>query len=475
MTTLLLLILFAGLAVSLLNDDWKSGFFWTIAIGFCQDPIRKLTLGQPTFMVGLVLIAFLACSLFIYQERGKLDLKYIFWTSPQLLDVIPYFVVLLLAQAVNSFMRFGSPSLVAIGLSFYIAPAIALWVGFHVGRDLSLLRRILIFYIILSSIFAFTVLLDFRGVDIPVFEEVGTGILITFEGGSKSGASGFWRTSEIASWHLAAAACFSIILTFSDRDVGWQILYISIAVIFSVLSVTTGRRKSQVLIVAFLGIYLLIFSRLSSPASRERVIMSVLGGVGLSFAVVSMFLLDLLGSNFEIFLSRSSTSTNELGDRLQSQGLTAFMKGFQVGGGLGLGLGAGSNLGNFDAGVNRAAIRSLGFVAEGGGGRLIVELGIPGILMIGWILLGSLQMLWRNFRLIRFLPSEEIALVAGTLSFGLANIVIFFSAAQLYSDPFILIMLGFSVGSMLAVPVLVYGRLQLQKSNPSFLARGGVS
>ena len=94
MTTLLLLILFAGLAVSLLNDDWKSGFLWTIAIGFCQDPIRKLTPGQPTFMVGLVLIALLSCSLFIYQERGKFDLKYIFWTSPQLLDIIPYFVIL---------------------------------------------------------------------------------------------------------------------------------------------------------------------------------------------------------------------------------------------------------------------------------------------------------------------------------------------------------------------------------------------
>jgi hypothetical protein len=188
-----------------------------------------------------------------------------------------------------------------------------------------------------------------------------------------------------------------------------------------------------------------------------------------------MFLLDLLGSNFEIFLSRASTSTEAVGDRLQSQGLNAFLTGLDVGGGLGLGLGAGSNLGNFDAGVNRGSIRSLGYVAEGGGGRLVVELGIPGILMIGWIFLVSLQMLWRNFRLIRFLPSEEIALVAGTLSFGLANIVLFFSAAQLYSDPFILIMLGFSVGSMLAVPVLVYGRLQLQKSNPSFLARGGVS
>lgn len=346
-----------------------------------------------------------------------------------------------------------------------------MWVGFHIGRDLPFLRRIIIVYLILSSIFAFTVLLDFRGVDIPAFEEVGAGILITFEGSSKSGASGLWRTSEIASWHLAAAACFCIILTFSDRNIGWQMLYISVAVIFAVLSVTTGRRKSQVLIIAFLGIYLLIFSRQSSPASRERIIMSVLGGAGISFAIVSMLLLDMLGSNFDIFLDRATTSADGIGERVQSQGLSALLRGFEVGGGLGLGLGAGSNLGNFNAGVDRSAIRSLGFVAEGGGGRLVVELGIPGILLIGWILLVSLQMLWRNFKLISILPSEDIALVTGTLSFGLANIIFFFSAAQLYTDPFVLIVLGISVGSILSVPVLVYSRMQQQKSN-SILVRG---
>ncbi len=92
-------------------------------------------------------------------------------------------------------------------------------------------------------------------------------------------------------------------------------------------------------------------------------------------------------------------------------------------------------------------------------------------MLIGWILLVSLQMLWRNFKLIRFLPSEDIALITGTLSFGLANIVFFFSAAQLYTDPFVLIVLGISVGSILSVPVLVYSRMQQQKSNP-ILARG---
>jgi hypothetical protein len=471
MITLLLLTLFSGLILSLLSEDWKLGMLWTFAIGFFQDPIRKLTPGQPSLMVGLVLIAFLMCAYLVYQERGRFDLRYLFWTSPQLLDLIPLFVILLAGQSANSISRFGSPTLVAIGLSFYIAPAIALWMGFHIGRDLALLRRLISFYLILSSIFALTVLLDFRGVDIPIFEEVGSGILITFEGSSKSGASGLWRTSEIASWHLAAAACFCIILTFSDRDVGWQIIYISMAVVFSILSVTTGRRKSQVLIVAFLAIYLLIFSRQASPTSRERIIMSVLGGAGISLSIVSIVLLDFLGSNFDIFLDRASTAPEGVGERLQSQGLNALFKGFELGGGFGLGLGAGTNLGNFNAGANRAAFRSLGFVSEGGGGRLVVELGIPGIILIGWIALNSIQLLWRNFKLIRFLPSEDVALVTGGLSFGLANVIFFFAAAQLYSDPFVLILLGICLGAVLSVPVLVYSRVQQQNSKPS-LARG---
>lgn len=471
MTTLLLLFLFAGLILSLLSDDWKSGLLWTLAIGFCQDPIRKLTPGQSSVMVGLVLVGFVMCAFAVYQIRRQFDLKYLFWTSPQLFDLIPFFVLLLIAQSANSYSRFASLPLVLIGLAFYVAPAIALWMGFHVGRDLSSLRQILLVYFIFSCFFAFTVLLDFQGVDIPAFKEVGTGILITFEGGSKSGASGLWRTSEIASWHLAAAACFGVILTFSERNTGLQITYLSASVVFFLLSITTGRRKSQVLIIAFLGIYLLLFSRQASSASRERLIMSILGAAGISYGFVSLFLIDLLGSNFEIFANRASTSGADIGTRLQTQGLEAFLKGLEVGGGFGLGVGAGTNLGNFNVGANRLAVRSLGYVAEGGGGRLVVELGLPGLFMIGWILLASLQLFLRNFRLMRFLSSEEIALLIGCLSFGLANIVFFFSAAQLYSDPFILIILGISIGPILSIPVLVYARKQQQNSN-SALVRG---
>ena len=465
MITLLLLFLFAGLILSLLSDDWKSGLLWTLAIGFCQDPIRKLTPGQPSAMVGFVLVGFALCAFTVYQMRRQFDLKYLFWTSPQLFDLIPFFVLLLVVQSANSYSRFSSLPLVLIGLAFYVAPAIALWMGFHVGRDPFSLRRIILVYFLFSCIFAVTVLLDFQGVDIPAFKEVGTGILITFEGGSKSGASGLWRTSEIASWHLAAAACFGVILTFSERNTSLQIIYFIIAVVFFLLSITTGRRKSQVLIIAFLGIYLLLFSRQASSASRERLILSVLGAAGISYGLVSLFLVDLLGSNFGIFANRASTSGADIGIRFQTQGVEAFLKGLEVGGFFGLGVGAGTNLGNFNAGANREAFRSLGYVSEGGGGRLIVELGLPGLLLIGWILLVSLQLFLRNFRLIRFLPTEDIAILIGCLSFGLANIVFFFSAAQLYSDPFILVILGISIGPIFSIPVLVYARMQQQNSN----------
>lgn len=61
------------------------------------------------------------------------------------MDLVPLFVILLLAQSANSLARFGSPSLVAIGLSFYVAPAIALWVGFHIGRDLPFCVKLSLF------------------------------------------------------------------------------------------------------------------------------------------------------------------------------------------------------------------------------------------------------------------------------------------------------------------------------------------
>jgi hypothetical protein len=468
MTSLFLLLMFGSLAVVLLDGNWRAGLLITVVIGFLQDPIRKITPDQPSTLVGLVLISFVLTILVIYeQNKGRIDLRSMFWTVPEILDWIPLYFAVIAAQAMNSFLRFGDIRLMGLGVAFYVAPAVALWAGYEVGCNPRALQRTIITYVVFCSLFGISAWLDFRGLDSVLFQEVGKGILITFEGFSAAGVSGLWRTSEVAAWHLAAGACFSITLAVSTQERGKQTLLFVLAAAFAYLTIPTGRRKALVLVLVFTAFYLLLFSRRASPASRERVISSVLGGSAMAYGAYALFLITAKGDSFDTYLNRSLSARDELLNRFQSQGIGALLRALEVSQGFGLGVGAGANLGNLkldDATIAaRQGIRSLGYVSEGGGGRIVAELGLPGIIAGGAIAVLVLLTLRRNFRLLRLLEPRVAALLLGLVAFGLANLVFFFSAAQVYSDPFILILLGICFGSFLTVPTLI-ARQQAQQA-----------
>jgi len=466
MTTLLLILIFGLLALVLSEGNWRYGLLVMVAIGFLQDPIRKITPNQPSTMVGLALVAFALCSMVLLDRRGKFDLPAMLWTTPQLGDWLPIFYALIALQSVNSLLRFGDPVLTVIGAAFYIAPLVGLWVGYHVGCNQQLLRQLIQVYVAFCAIFAFTVFLDFRGVATPLFEEVGLGIQITLEGYSAPGASGLWRTSEIASWHLAAGACLAASLGLSSRESTSQIGFLLLAAGFTFVSIFTGRRKAQALVMIFAAIYMLLFSRRASAASRERVILSVMGATGLAFGGYILFLANNLGQDFPGFLNRTLTIGEDVGSRFENQGLAGFFRGLEVSGGFGLGVGTGSQTGNLMVGAARGSIQSLGFVSEGGGGKVVVELGYPGVFVLGMMAFLLALMLWRNFRLLKALPYSTSTLLMGVAAFPIANIGIFTSAGQLYNDPFVLIMLGICLGSFFAVPSLVaLEQYQLQLQN----------
>jgi hypothetical protein len=285
---------------------------------------------------------------------------------------------------------------------------------------------------------------------------VGEGLLITFRYGfSAQGASGFWRTSEIASWQLSAAACIAASMAVASQKPTTQFGLLLMAAGFAFLTILTGRRKAQVLIMAFVAIYLLLFSRRASPASKERVITSVLGVAGISYPLYAFILSENLGENFGEYTNRSLTIQQDLVERFDSQGIGATLRAIQVSDGIGMGVGAGASTGGLIQNAARDAIQSVGFVSEGGGGRLILELGIPGMVILGVILVLMGMVLLRNFRLLKQLPQSTSALLMGLMSFALANVPAFFSAAQLYGDPFVLILMSLSLGSFLAVPSLV--------------------
>jgi hypothetical protein len=244
----------------------------------------------------------------------------------------------------------------------------------------------------------------------------------------------------------------------SQRRVNQLLLFV-LAAAFTYLTIPTGRRKALVLVLVFTAFYLLLFSRKSSPASRERVITSVLGGSAMAYGAYAFFLITAKGDSFDIYLNRSLSAKDELLSRFQSQGIGALTRALEISQGFGLGVGAGANLGNLklDAAAQaaRQGIQSLSYVSEGGGGRIVAELGLPGLVVGSVLAFLILLTLRRNFRLLSLLDPRLAFLLLGLVAFGLANVVFFFSAAQVYSDPFILILLGICFGSFLAVPTLI--------------------
>ena len=150
MTTLVLLLLATGLVVLLVDGNWRDGLVLSLLVGFLQDPIRKLTPGQPSLYVGLVLVAVACCGLVLWEQRRGLDLEAMLWGAPQLRRWLPFYVGLIVLQALNGLLRFNAPVLSLIGVGFYLAPALGLWLGFQVGCDQALLRRLVQFYLLVS-------------------------------------------------------------------------------------------------------------------------------------------------------------------------------------------------------------------------------------------------------------------------------------------------------------------------------------
>jgi hypothetical protein len=82
MSTWLLVVLASGLVLLLIDGNWRDGLALSVLVGFLQDPIRKLTPGQPGLYVGLVLIAVACCALVLLEQRRGLELEAMLWGRP---------------------------------------------------------------------------------------------------------------------------------------------------------------------------------------------------------------------------------------------------------------------------------------------------------------------------------------------------------------------------------------------------------
>jgi hypothetical protein len=211
----------------------------------------------------------------------------------------------------------------------------------------------------------------------------------------------------------------------------------------------TGRRKVLVEIVLFLAAY---WASLAYARAGARRVVGVAAMVALIawLALSQLLEPEEIGPRLAPYVRHGATGFADAPDRFSSLGLASVGWAFDQYGLAGAGAGTGSQGGQHFAGEAEL----VGGAAEGGLGKVTAELGLPGLLAAAWVLTALVWALWRGRAEAQRLSPELAALRYGLLAFLGANAVTFIVASQVYGDLFVLLLLGWSVGFVLAIPRL---------------------
>jgi hypothetical protein len=455
MESTLLLLLGVGLIFVLLNGDWRIALFYTFFVGFVQDPLRKMTPGQPQYMVGLIIVSAAVTLITLLASRGKVPFKLAFNKDTALLQYFPIFMWLMLISALNAFLRSGSIEVPLLGLFVYSAPLMALWLGFHFSTNPGSVVKLLYFYIGLVCIFAFTILLSFWGVASPLFKEVGPGNLIFLDIGiGITGHSGLWRSSEIAAWHLGAASCFAIMLGVRTQKLLPIVGSLLLTLVLMWISILTGRRKVLTLVAGFLVLFTVLLIANSRRLTRNT-FFSALGVIAVSAAifVLSGGLNELQTGVYGSFFRRGSSVFGDVTERFQGTGLSGSFVALEDAGLFGLGIGT-----TYQDAVSRLGITlsksQISWASEGGIGRLAYDIGIVGVVFFAIIIFLLIRLFMRLVSDRQLINVPDHFLMLGMLAFLGSNLPTFAAAGQVFNDFYVLLLLGLSSGFILGLGVL---------------------
>jgi hypothetical protein len=438
-----------GLPLVIALFDWRKGMLACVAVGFVQDPLRKLWPGEPVYLTALVGIV-LAFSVFGAIARGELmTIK----TTPEwrrfLWPPIAGFGLLVMAQAGRTLVEYHSLTLAGLGLIAYLAPLAAAALGYSFARNPTLLKIFLGFYASLSIAAAMGVYLAFFGYEWQVLEEVGEGLIVFSQGLPLDAYTGFMRTPEVAAWHAGAGACFLVILGVVTRQPRWR-LAAGVLILFLVgAALLTGRRKATIEVLLFVSVYWIVLGYARAGATRVVAVVAVAVLI-VWFAIPQLLQPEEIGPRLEPYVRHSATGFSDAPERFTSLGLGSVEWAIRRHGLLGTGAGTGSQgAQHFGGGVTL-----VGGAPEGGLGKIATELGLPGLLAAVWVMAALVRAMWSTRGRAQRLSPELNALRYGLLAFLAAKCVGFIVAAQIYGDLFVLLILGWTLGFVLAIPRL---------------------
>jgi nitrate reductase NapE component len=317
------------------------------------------------------------------------------------------------------------------------------------------------FYLICIAVTIATIWMSVFGYDYKIFEEIGGGIDIyehTIRNYLEAHA-GVLRTSELAAWHLATGACFSLILAVQSREIFSKVIFTALTVLCLLTGIFTGRRKMYALFAIFCLTLLLIVVYESKGKQKTFVFLAIclfsVIIVSLYFTFQQQILVLSFASNY---LSRAFTVLGDSFDRLILT-FNAFEYTVQRMSIVGTGIGStGQGLVGFhQVGSN--------WNAETGIGRLGNELGFIGFIILVTTAVVVLGHIVTTTRIIQEHDQRLSFFQRALVAFLFANAINYFNAAQAYNDLFVLMILGLTLGCILDLPKIFYFSLSSKQLN----------
>ena len=249
--------------------------------------------------------------------------------------------------------------------------------------------------------------------------------------------SGFYRSPEIMAWHAATLVIVSVYLLV--RRPSWAALWVPQAAWGLIAVFLGGRRKMFILILVFAG----LFALLAEGRRRVGIVFYLLlAGVVLAFAssyFVDSRYLDTAGTGFRVFEKRVSSQT-----------VTGPLWLVGVVGPFGYGVGTRTQgTQHLDTDFDKIVP-----VVEGGFEKVMVELGIVGTVVMLVFVVFLVRIILLSFKR-TWASRMDSTPVAGLAAFLLANALTYLVAFQVYGDPFLGFLLGFSSGLLLSASRLV--------------------
>lgn len=425
-------------------SNWRSAIYFCLLVDLVRDPVRKLSENQPVWITVAGALPWLLVMVKAFSAE-RLELLAIFQRYRLLSRALGLFVVALIPGFILSCLLYSSGYLLAvIGAASYLGPFVGLALGYLFLDDERTVTRFFVTYLILNAIMMIGTPLEFLHINVPALGGIRMDWIRYRPGYIVDLISGFYRSPDVMGLHAAHMMMFGLILASRSKPAA-AFAWLMFVLWGAICILLCGRRKMIAIPLVFLVTYLAL-SYCHGSARRVR---TVAGIVLAAILAAGVLMLSDTEAQWAEYAEYASTTLSELPARLNDNVVGSILGSVEQSGILGAGLGTGTQ-GQYYAGV-RTAASARGW-QEDGLSRLMLEVGIPGFVLI---LFAGMYIALSFRQALRLVPRESSVrdlqlLLLGVIAGDLASFVV---AHQHFSgDPVSALIVTLLGGAVLGAP-----------------------